>query len=123
MKKVVTLMLAIGLFSFSTQSFAQDTTKVKKTRVRKVKAAVATTATTATTTAKAAVPVAPTPAPAVAKTVTTTKAKVATTASTVKSSDKVFGTDAKGRTIYEGKEGGHYYMNASGKKEYVKKTE
>lgn len=119
MKKVVTLMFAIGLFTFSIQSFAQDTTKVKKTRVKKVATATATTATPA----KAAVPVTPTQVPVTAKTVTTTKTKAATTASTVKSTDKVFGTDAKGRTIYEGKEGGHYYINASGKKEYVKKTQ
>jgi hypothetical protein len=35
--------------------------------------------------------------------------------------DKVFGKDAKGRTIYEGSRGGHYYINESGKKEYIKK--
>lgn len=36
-------------------------------------------------------------------------------------SDKVFGTDAKGRTIYEGPRGGHYIINNKGNKEYVKK--
>jgi hypothetical protein len=35
---------------------------------------------------------------------------------------KVFGTDAKGRTIYEGPRGGHYIINSKGNKEYVKKT-
>jgi colicin import membrane protein len=35
--------------------------------------------------------------------------------------DKVFGKDAKGRTIYEGPRGGHYYINSKGNKEYIKK--
>jgi len=39
-----------------------------------------------------------------------------------KSADKVVGTDAKGRTIYEGPRGGHYYINSKGNKEYVKKS-
>ena len=36
--------------------------------------------------------------------------------------DKVIGTDDKGRTIYEGKRCGHYYINKNGNKEYVKKS-
>ena len=39
----------------------------------------------------------------------------------VKTADKVISTDTKGRTIYEGSRGGHYYINKNGKKEYVKK--
>ena len=38
-----------------------------------------------------------------------------------KSADKSVGTDAKGRTIYEGPRGGRYYMTKSGNKEYIKK--
>jgi colicin import membrane protein len=33
--------------------------------------------------------------------------------------DKVIGKDAKGRTLYQGPQGGEYYINASGNKEYV----
>lgn len=36
------------------------------------------------------------------------------------SGDKVVGTDDKGRTIYEGPRGGHYYINKNGNKTYVK---
>ncbi len=36
-------------------------------------------------------------------------------------SGKVIGQDNKGRTIYEGPRGGHYYINGKGHKEYVKK--
>ena len=38
-----------------------------------------------------------------------------------KSADKVFGKDDKGRTIYEGPRGGHYYINSNGNKEYISK--
>ena len=39
----------------------------------------------------------------------------------VKVADKAVGTDAKGRTIYEGLRGGKYYINQKGNKEYIKK--
>ena len=39
----------------------------------------------------------------------------------VKTTDKVISTDDKGRTIYEGPRGGHYYINKNGNKEYIKK--
>ena len=39
----------------------------------------------------------------------------------VKVADKAVGTDAKGRTIYEGSRGGKYYINQKGNKEYIKK--
>ncbi|MDQ6814062.1 MAG: hypothetical protein M3040_10005 [Bacteroidota bacterium] len=29
-------------------------------------------------------------------------------------------TDAKGRTVYEGKKGGKYYINKNGNKTYIK---
>ena len=35
-------------------------------------------------------------------------------------SARVVGTDAKGRTIYEGPKGGRYYINGNGNKEYEK---
>ncbi|NLU92082.1 hypothetical protein HGH90_09050 [Chitinophaga sp. Ak27] len=31
------------------------------------------------------------------------------------------GTDAKGRTIYQGRRGGQYYINKNGNKTYIKK--
>ena len=37
------------------------------------------------------------------------------------STDKAIGTDAEGRTIYEGPKGGHYYIDKNGNKEYIKK--
>ncbi len=145
MKKIFALMIAVGLLSSATQSFAQDTTKVKKTRVKKAKVATTTTtvtppttpppATTTTTTTtptktrKARTttvtptpPPAPTPAPTVKTNPQPKPTPVAPKQGTNTSSDPVFGTDAKGRTIYTGKEGGHYYINANGHKEYVKKT-
>ena len=42
-------------------------------------------------------------------------------AAAVKTADKIIGTDEKGRTIYEGRKGGRYYINKNGNKEYVKK--
>lgn len=39
---------------------------------------------------------------------------------TAKTPDKVIGTDAKGRTIYQGPRGGKYYITKNGNKEYVK---
>ena len=38
----------------------------------------------------------------------------------VKTADKAIGTDAQGRTIYQGPKGGKYYINKEGHKEYVK---
>ena len=38
-----------------------------------------------------------------------------------KSADKAVGTDAKGRTIYEGPRGGRYTLTPAGNKEYIKK--
>ena len=38
----------------------------------------------------------------------------------VKTADKAIGTDAAGRTIYQGPKGGKYYIDKNGHKEYVK---
>jgi hypothetical protein len=57
------------------------------------------------------------------KTQTTSRRTTTTTsAAPAANGDKVIGTDDKGRTIYEGKRGGHYYINKNGNKEYVKRT-
>jgi colicin import membrane protein len=39
-----------------------------------------------------------------------------------RSADKAVGTDAKGRTIYQGARGGQYTLTANGNKEYIKKA-
>jgi colicin import membrane protein len=53
---------------------------------------------------------------------TTRKPSARTTTSPSKpdKDDRVVGTDDKGRTIYEGPRGGHYYINQNGNKEYIK---
>ena len=38
----------------------------------------------------------------------------------VKTADKTVGTDAAGRTIYQGPRGAKYYINKNGHKEYIK---
>ena len=55
-------------------------------------------------------------------TATTTRQRTVTQGQAVNAADPVVGTDAKGRTIYEGKRGGRYYVNANGNKEYIKKN-
>lgn len=56
------------------------------------------------------------------KDVTTTAPPKQVTQAVNKSADKVIGTDAKGRTIYQGARGGQYTLTANGNKEYIKKT-
>jgi hypothetical protein len=46
--------------------------------------------------------------------------KVTPAAPIYKTADQSIGTDTKGRTIYQGKKGGHYYINQNGNKEYIK---
>jgi len=69
-------------------------------------------------------PVVNNPVPPKTTTATTTIPKTTSPAVNPvnKSADKVVGTDSKGRTIYEGPRGGHYYINKNGNKEYVKKS-
>lgn len=65
-----------------------------------------------------------TPAPEqTGATTTTPKAKSTSNVAhtnTPKTPDKSIGTDAKGRTIYQGPRGGKYYLTKNGNKEYVK---
>lgn len=56
--------------------------------------------------------------PRVQPQVTQQRTQVST--STTKRVDQAIGTDAKGRTIYQGPRGGKYYINKNGNKEYVK---
>lgn len=57
-----------------------------------------------------------------ATTITSTTTRQAPVNQPNTSADPVIGTDAKGRTIYQGKRGGRYYINANGNKEYIKKN-
>lgn len=50
-----------------------------------------------------------------------TQSKTQVTHAPSNTTDKVVSTDAKGRTIYEGPRGGHYYIDKNGNKEYIKK--
>lgn len=51
-----------------------------------------------------------------------TRTQVAPRAATTKTADLASGTDSKGRTIYTGPKGGHYYIDKNGHKEYVKEA-
>ncbi len=69
---------------------------------------------------KVQTPVAPTQTTAAPT--TSTKTQAAPRATTTKTADPVSGTDSKGRTIYAGPRGGHYYIDKNGHKEYVKEA-
>jgi type IV secretory pathway VirB10-like protein len=150
MKKIIIaiaiLLGTVGFVHAQTTTTATKTTKKEK----KAKTTAATPATTvkAKGTKKDGTPdmrlkankvkaTAPTTAPApvaIAKPVKAPKTKAippaaptmakptaqAAPAASVKTADKVIGTDAKGRTIYQGPRGGKYYVDKSGNKEYVK---
>ncbi len=61
-----------------------------------------------------------TTAPAATQTQSRTQTSTMSSKSNVKSADPSIGTDAKGRTIYQGSRGGKYVMTANGNKEYIK---
>ena len=82
-----------------------------------------TKAQTTTTVAPAATPVTKTQTTVQPKPVQQVQPKVQPQVSkttSVKTADAVIGTDAKGRTLYQGPRGGKYYINKNGNKEYVK---
>ena len=82
-----------------------------------------TKAQTTTTVAPAATPVTKTQTTVQPKPIQQVQPKVQTQVSkttSVKTADAVIGTDAKGRTLYQGPKGGKYYINKNGNKEYVK---
>ena len=61
-----------------------------------------------------------TTAPAAIQTQSRIQTSTMSSKSNVKSADPSVGTDAKGRTIYQGSRGGKYVMTANGNKEYIK---
>lgn len=135
MKKVLSSLLAITLlFAGINNAHAQkaplsDSAKAAKKAARAEKkaakaqaAAAATTTTPPAVTTPAVKPATVTP-PATTTTTAPANAKAKTVTQGVnKTADKVVGTDAKGRTIYEGSKGGRYTLTAAGNKEYIKKT-
>jgi hypothetical protein len=114
MKKVfAAMLLSAAIFISGSRAYAQQTPAAKDSAKAAKKAAKAKAALTTKTTTT------PAPPPATS----TTKPAAKTVQQGVnKSSDKAVGTDAKGRTIYEGPKGGRYVITAAGNKEYIKKT-
>jgi colicin import membrane protein len=96
-----------------------QTTATKTTKQTKSQRAKATKTKTATQTVAPATPPATTSKPTTKPPKTVTKAAPSTAAA---GNDKVIGKEDKGRTIYEGKRGGHYYINSNGNKTYIKKN-
>src|ERR1017187_8784674 len=141
MKKIIiAIAILLGTVGFV---HAQATTTAPKTTKKEKKAKTTTTTTAPATTVKTkgekkngtpdmrlkankvkATPPATTAAPTAAtksvKAPKTKAAPAAALAATAKTADKAIGTDAKGRTIYQGPRGGKYYINKNGNKEYVK---
>jgi sRNA-binding protein len=122
MKKILSTLLAVTILFAGISAHAQTTDSAKaakkaaraEKKAEKAKAAAAATTTTpAVKPAPAPTPATPAVKPAAPKTVTQGVNKTA---------DKAVGTDAKGRTIYEGPKGGRYTLTAAGNKEYIKKT-
>jgi PBCV-specific basic adaptor domain len=110
-------MNATAQTTASKDSAAKAAKKAAKAEAKAEKAKASAATTTATATA---------PKPATPTTTTATAAPATASAKTPaqgvnKSADKVIGTDAKGRTIYQGPKGGQYTLTPAGNKEYIKK--
>lgn len=120
MKKIfLPTLFVIGLLLTNNVLFAQagrpkmteaqkDSAKAARKLIKDQKKAQQTTTTAVT----------PKPAPV---TTTTTQPKVVKQGVN-KSPDQAIGTDAKGRTIYQGPRGGQYTLSPNGNKEYIKKS-
>ena len=122
--KKLTLLLALFLVIGSAGLQAQTTPAKDSTKThRKSKTKQPATApSTATTTPATTAPATPAPATPAKPAVKTPSAPAPAASAANKSADKAVGTDAKGRTIYEGPRGGRYVLTANGNKEYLKKT-
>jgi hypothetical protein len=122
MRKTLSVLFALFFLVLTTNSFAQSSAsqdsakaakKAARAQAKADKKAAADAAKSKDVTNPTTTPVSPTP-----PTPKTTAAKVQPVN---KSADKAVGTDAKGRTIYEGPRGGRYTLSPSGNKEYIKK--
>ena len=94
----------------------KDGTPDMRLKANKTKAQTTTVAPAATPVTKTQTTVQPKPVQQVQPKVQTQVSKT----TSVKTPDAVIGTDAKGRTLYQGPKGGKYYINKNGNKEYVK---
>jgi colicin import membrane protein len=110
--KTTTTTTTVPATTVQTKGTKKNGTPDMRLKANKVKAT-----TPATTAAPAAAPTAATKSVKAPK---TKAAPAAALAATAKTADKAIGTDAKGRTIYQGPRGGKYYINKNGNKEYVK---
>lgn len=127
MKKLtVILLLMFGAFSISNAQSTKTKTKAKTSVSKQDKAAMAAQK-KADKDAKALAKKQAKEAKANAATTTaptTNMSKPVANAtprtSAAKTADKAIGTDAKGRTLYQGPRGGKYYLTSTGHKEYVK---
>ena len=122
MRKVLSTLL---VFLFLGSTLHAQTTQASKDSAKAAKKAAkaqakADKAKAATTTPAVTAPPAPAPVVAPPATAKTTKP---VTQGVNKTADKAVGTDAKGRTIYEGPKGGRYTLTAAGNKEYIKKAQ
>ncbi|RTL49970.1 MAG: hypothetical protein EKK39_09995 [Sphingobacteriales bacterium] len=103
------------------QTVAKKTTKAKKENAVKINAK-KTKVAAATEEKKQSAPKAVTTKPAAPVTKSAKSYTKPAPSTAAAGNDKVIGKDDKGRTIYEGKRGGHYYINSNGNKTYIKKN-
>lgn len=111
-KKTVAKAKTTAIAAQTDAATATTAATTAKTKVKKAKVAATTATTAATTTAVVA--------PATATKAVKAKAVKAVANPINKTADKAIGTDAKGRTIYQGPKGGKYTLSPSGNKEYIK---
>jgi hypothetical protein len=125
MKKLFSAWLAISILVVSGNALGQTTHAAKDSSKNAKKAANAklkADKAKAVTAKSPAPPVQSAPAPAPVVKPATTQPTKTVTQGVNKTADKAVGTDAKGRTIYQGPKGGRYTLTAAGNKEYIKKT-
>ncbi|MBN9380438.1 MAG: hypothetical protein J0H74_06720 [Chitinophagaceae bacterium] len=121
MKRIFSLFLVLFVLTASLNTIAQTTDPNTAAAQKKADKAKARAEKKAAREKAKADKQATTPAtPASPATPPTTKPNI--TQPVNKSADKAVGTDAKGRTIYEGPRGGRYVLSKNGNKEYIKKN-
>ncbi len=125
MRKTLSLLFALFFLTIATNSFAQtsaakDSAKAAKKAARAQEKAEKKAAADAAKAKDVKNPTTTTTTPTTT-TPATPKTTTPKTQPVNKSADKAVGTDAKGRTIYEGPRGGRYTLSPSGNKEYIKK--
>jgi hypothetical protein len=125
MKKLCSVWLALSILVISANAYGQATKPAKdstKTAKKAAKSKLKADKAKAVSANAPAPTVKPAPAPKPEAKPATTPATKTVTQGVNKTADKAVGTDAKGRTIYQGPKGGRYTLTAAGNKEYIKKT-